>query len=312
MKGNPRKLTPEAQQLDLLAATQLISDPDVALCWGLIREAIQLNQIGRLNIDRVIAVLSAGDGMGFDEFNIEAEPFGSDHLVVSILDDRRTCSVAKMVAELKRLRARADGLPGGGPSGGSSGSPAASGGGSPPQGGSSSGGDLDLLGLLSGLLGTSAQKLAGDPTAYRAHIERVRSAAAALAAAVQDPKGSDQSRAEAADRLRKLVEESARTGAETSKQRLADLPGTLAALGLDVAHFAGPLRIVVDWLEQRSPDAGAAVDRLIAGLERAATPLLGEARERKEAERDARIRDSARSAIAARLSKLDLTRDEKG
>jgi hypothetical protein len=125
--GNPRKLTPEAQKLDLLAATQQIADLDVALCWGLIREAIQLNQIGRLNLDRVISVLSAGDGVGFDEFNIEAEPFGSDHLAVSILDDRRTCSVSKMVAELKRLRARADGLPDGEPADGCSGGQAAGG-----------------------------------------------------------------------------------------------------------------------------------------------------------------------------------------
>jgi hypothetical protein len=62
----------------------------------------------------------------------------------------------------------------------------------------------------------------------------------------------------------------------------------------------------VEWLEQRTPEAGAAVDRLIEGLERAAEPLLGADRERREAERDVRIRASARSAIAARLSKLDL------
>ncbi len=305
MMGNPRKLNPEAQRLDLLAATQLIADPDVALCWGLIREAIQLNQIGRLNIDRVIAVLSAGDGMGFDEFNIEAEPFGSDHLVVSILDDRRTCSVAKMVAELERLRARADGLPDGDPTGGTSGDQS-SGGGGPPQGGSDPSGDLDLLGLLASLLGTSEEKLAGDPAAYRAHVERVRAAAAELAAAVQDPNGNAQARGAAADRLRKLLEASAREGAETAKQRTADLPGTLEALGINISHFAGPLRIVVKWLEQRTPEAGAAVDRLIEGLELAAAPVLDVERERREAERDVRIRDSARSAIAARLSKLDL------
>lgn len=304
MIGNPPKLDPETQRWDLLAATQLITDPDVALCWGLIRQGIQTRRIGRGNFDYLISVLKAGDGMGVDEFNIEAEPFGSDHLVVSILDDRRTCSVAKMVRELERLRARADGLPEGGPTGGAAGGPA--GGEGPPQGGSPSGGELDLLGLLAGLLGTSVDRLAGDPAAYRAHVERVRVASVALAAAVQDPDGDAQSRGVAADRLRELVEEIAHAGAESSKRNVSDLPRTLTALGVDVAHFAGPLRVVVAWLEQRSPEAGASVDRLIAELERVAEPVAGE-RARREAERDARIRDSARSAIAARLNKLDLS-----
>jgi hypothetical protein len=47
------------------------------------------------------------------------------------------------------------------------------------------------------------------------------------------------------------------------------------------------------------------VDRLVAALDRAAEPLLGPSREhRREVERDGRIRDSARAAIAARLGKL--------
>jgi hypothetical protein len=45
------------------------------------------------------------------------------------------------------------------------------------------------------------------------------------------------------------------------------------------------------------------VDRL-AALDRAAEPLLGPSREHREVERDGRIRDSARAAIAARLGKL--------
>jgi hypothetical protein len=108
MPPRPRQLDPETKRLDGLAATQVVSDPDVSLCWELIREAIQTRRLGRGNLDRVITALSSGDGTGYDEFDVEAVPFGSDHLVVSILDDRRTCSVAKMVTELERLRARAD------------------------------------------------------------------------------------------------------------------------------------------------------------------------------------------------------------
>ena len=164
----------------------------------------------------------------------------------------------------------------------------------------------DLLGALASLLGTTPAKLAGDPVAYRAHVERVRAAAADFAATVQAPNAGEPRRAAAADGLRQLLAESASAGAETARPRAAALPGTLEVLGIDFEHFVAPLRTIAEWLEARTPAAGAAVDRLIAGLERAAEPLLGAQREGREAERDGRIRDSARAAISARLGKIDL------
>jgi hypothetical protein len=164
----------------------------------------------------------------------------------------------------------------------------------------------ELLNALAGLLGTAPAKLSGDPAAYRAHVERVRAAAADFAAAVQDPEADEPRRAAAAERLRQLLAESGGEGAETARVRAADLPGTLEALGIDFEPFVEPLRTIAGWLEHRTPAAGAAVDRLIAGLEQAAEPLLGAPRQQREAERDGRIRESARAAIAARLGKIDL------
>lgn len=78
----------------------------------------------------------------------------------------------------------------------------------------------------------------------------------------------------------------------------------MAALGIDTERFATALRTVADWLEARTPAAGAAVDRMIAALDEAAGPLLGGVdRATRDAERDTRARDAARAAIAARLGK---------
>jgi hypothetical protein len=319
MPSRPRTLDPETQRLDLLAATQLIADAEVAHCWALIREGIQSHRLGRGNLDRVIEALRARDGITVDEFTVETEPFGSDQLVVAILDDHRTCSVARMVQELERLRGRSDGEPNGPATDEPAPIPPSQ---APPapepgtgqhtltsravsaEGSSEAAPEIDLLGVLAGLLGTTPGKLAGDPEAYRGHVERVRAASAALAAAFRDPTANDASRAAAADRLRQLLAASAGAGAASAHSRINDLPGTLGALGVHLDHLAGPLRAVAQWLEERTPDTGAAVDRLVAALDRAAEPLLGPSREHREVERDGRIRDSARAAIAARLGKL--------
>lgn len=159
-----------------------------------------------------------------------------------------------------------------------------------------------LLGAIAGLLGTTPARLAGDPDAYRAQVERVRAATAALAAVVGDPTSDEATRATAAARLRQVLVDSAQAGDATARVRMTDVAGTMAALGIDTERFATALRTVADWLEARTPAAGAAVDRMIAALDEAAGPLLGGVdRATLDAERDTRARDAARAAIAARL-----------
>lgn len=284
----------DAAQLDAIAATQIVGDAEVAYCWDLVRAGIQTRKLGLGNLRRVIAALREGSGATFDEVSIDVEPPGGDRAEVSLLDDVRTCGVAPLIAELERLVERA-----GGPASTSTPPPA------PPPAGDAPGDEpMDLLGVLAGMLGTTPARLAGDPEAYRAHSERVRAATAALAAAVNDPAADDATRAAAAARLREVLAESAQAGGATMAQRAADVPGTLAALGIDLDRFADALRTVTEWLEQRTPAAGAAVDRLVAALDEAAAPFLGgETRAQRDAALDARARDSARAAIAARLGK---------
>jgi hypothetical protein len=100
-------MIPEAQRLDLLAATQIIADGEVAHCWKLVRVGIQMHFIGSGNLGEIITHLQAGNGMTLDELTIEVDPSGSDRILVEILDDQRTCSASKMIDELERLGGRA-------------------------------------------------------------------------------------------------------------------------------------------------------------------------------------------------------------
>lgn len=302
----PRKrfeMDQEAQHLDNLAATQIIGDAEVAHCWGLVRLGIRLNALGLANLGELITHLRAGNGMGFDELFIEVEPPGSDRAVVGVLDDQRFCPAATLIAELERLLERAG-------KGGSSSSSVPRGGTAPPPGpssaspssGTQSADEPDLLGVIASLLGTTPARLAGDPDAYRAQVERVRTATATLAAVVGDPTSDEAARATAAARLRQVLAQSAQAGDATAHVRMTDAAETMAALGIDTERFATALRTVAEWLESRTPEAGAAVDRMIAALDEAAGPLLGGVdRTTRDAERDTRARDAAQAAIAARL-----------
>jgi hypothetical protein len=301
-----RVLSPEAQRLDLLAATQIIADADVTHCWELIRHGIQSNKIGAGNLDRLLSLLRAGGGMGVDELTIEIEPTGSDRLLVGELDDERWCSAPKMIDELERLAVRA-GLRGpASPASPSSSAPGSSGpsssGGASGASGASAGGAPDLLGLLAGLLGTTPDRLAGDPAAYHAHVERIRAAAQQWRDAIADPHSDPAARSTAEAELRALLSATGEQAAAGATMRAADLERTVQALGIDPGRIAGALRTIAEWLEQRTPAAGAAVDRMIAALDAAAAPFLGHPTPAAaEAERDQRIRDSARAAIAAHL-----------
>lgn len=291
----------DTDRLDAIAATQIIGDDEVVHCWALVREGVQSGKLGLRNLEKIVERLRAGNGMWMDDFGIEIESRDSGRAVVVLRDERRFCPVLALVAELERLLDRASGKDSGVPW---SSSP---GGAPPPVGvasGSQSASEPDLLGVVADLLGTTTAHLAGDPDAYRAQVERVRAATAALADAVRDPASDEATRAAAAARLRHVLAESGRAGDATMRARMADVAGTMAALGIDFDRFANALRTVADWLEVRTPAAGAAVDRMIAALEEAAGPLLGGAdRTTRDAERDTRARDAARAAIAARLGK---------
>lgn len=270
-----------ARRLDLAAATQIILDDEVERCWELIRVGIQTSKLGIDDLRLLIDDLRAGNGMVADELVIELMSPGSERMRVALPGDERTCSASKMLDELERLteRANAVALARGSPdSGDEAGAPAdrtpagaAPDAGrsvaAPPGNGASDAKDADLLGLLARLLGTTPERLESDPAALRAHVERVRAATAAAA-------------------------------------RDGDLGAAVRALGVDPERIPAALRTVADWLERRTPEAGAAVDRMIAALETAAAPSLGRlAPDAADAERDERLRASARAAIAARLKR---------
>jgi hypothetical protein len=142
----------EAQRLDDLAATQIIADPEVARCWELVRIGIQTLKLGMGNLGRLLAHLRAGNGMTLDELTIEVDEADPARALVGILDDQRFCSAPKLIAELERLAARSGPSDPTGPAGDANSGRPAAGEGSP-----------DLLGLLAGLLGTTPDRLAGDP-----------------------------------------------------------------------------------------------------------------------------------------------------
>ncbi len=290
----------DADRLDAIAATQIIGDPEVAHCWPLIREGIRTDKIGLGNLANLIAHLRAGNGKTLDELTVEVLLDDPARVLVALLDDHRTCPPTALIVELERLLVRAGGSAGSSPSPGAP--PPSS---VPPAGRSAGPADApDLLGVLAGLLGTTPARLAGDPDAYRAQVERVRTATASLAAAVADPTGDDAGRRAAAAGLRQVLVDTVASADATAQARTADVPATLAALGIDLDRFAAALRTVTDWLEQRTPAAGAAVDRLVAALDAAAGPLLGGPdRAARDAARDDRARTAARTAIAARLGK---------
>lgn len=291
-------MTPEAQQLDLLAATQIIADGEVARCWELIRVGIQTDKVGTGNLGRLISHLRAGNGMTLDELTIEIEAPGSDRVVVALLDDERTCPAPRMIDELERLAGRAGAMsPAGGPPAGG-GEPT----GAPPDTSTAGAEAPALLGLLAGLLGTTPDRLAGDPSAYRAHVERARAAAARWREVVSNPSSEAAARDAAEAELRTLLSAIGADATATAASRASDLQRTVCTLGIEADRIAGAVRAVADWLEQRTPAAGAAVDRLIAALDVAAAPFLGQCTPAaSEAERDHRIRESARVAIASRI-----------
>lgn len=247
-------------------------DGEVEHCWGLIRTGIQAGKLDIASLRALIGKLRAGDGMVLDGLAIEVMPPGSARARVGLAEDERTCAAPKLIDELARLVERANAVPlaeGAPDHDTTAGSPpeGISAGAAPGSSAASASGrkDTDLLGLLAGLLGTTPEQLERDPSVLRAHVERVRAATAAAA-------------------------------------RAGDLETALRALGVAPELIPAALRTVVDWLERRTSEAGAAVDRMIAALETAATSFVGRlSPDAATTERDERIRAAARASIAARL-----------
>jgi len=211
-------MTPDAQRLDQLVATQIIADAEVANCWELVRLGIQINWIGTGNLGRLIGHLRAGNGMTLDDLTIEVDPPGTDRMLVGILDDQRTCSASKMIEELERLAGRAGAA-----------SPA---GGRPTGGGANTGtspGTSAAGAEAPDLLGTTPDRLAGDPTAYRAQVGRVRAAAACWRDVVSDPSSEVAARDAAEAELRTLLSTAGFQAAATAAGRVGDLEGTVRA-----------------------------------------------------------------------------------
>jgi hypothetical protein len=96
------KLLDERMQLDGIAAEQIILDPEVAKCWQLIRSGIRMN-LSRVGIEKVLTLLRAKSGVGYDEFSIEIDPEDETRALVIILDDERSCPAVGLIRELERL-----------------------------------------------------------------------------------------------------------------------------------------------------------------------------------------------------------------
>lgn len=105
-------MTVDARQLDVLAATQIITDTELAGCWSLVRESIRTGVIGLGNLHELLDHLRAGNGMTWDELSIEVLEDDPDRALVGILDDERICAAPLLIEALDQLRARADGCKG--------------------------------------------------------------------------------------------------------------------------------------------------------------------------------------------------------
>ncbi len=290
----------DVRRFDLVAETQILLDGEVAHCWELVRAGIRRRLLDPGNLGALIERLRAGEPVALGELALEREA-GGDRLQIALEDDRRTCPAAAMLDELERLARRA------GASAASAAAAAASS--TPPPPATATprpeppppGAAPDLLGLLAHLLGATPGRLAADPAVYRAQLERLRTAVERWREVAADPGSDAAARDPALAELRAaLTATGERAAAATAG--VGDPQVAARALALDPDQLAGAARAIADWLEQRTPTAGAAVDRVIAALEDAVAPLLGRPTAAEaDAERDRRLREEVRASIAARI-----------
>jgi len=297
-----RRHDPESQRLVDLARAQRIDDPNVAAAWQGFVEALDCRWFMPADLDRVIEAVRARQSVGNEEFFFDFDPPGSDEVISRFVGDEHVVPADAIVAELERLRQRYRGgsdAPAAPPSGGTGGTPPAGGG--APTAGAADAPVPDLLGFLQGLVGNPSVAPAGD--ALQARLKDVGATVVRIVSAMQS--NDPAARARAADEAAALQRTLAAAGGDAARwsqeQRDEVARAVEAAGGADVDRLAQGLRTIAAWLEQRSPQAGAAVDKLVEGLDQTLGPFLTRGKKADEARREEEIRADARASIAQRL-----------
>ena len=290
----------DARRFDLVAETQIILDGEVAGGWELVRGGIRRGLLGPGDLRGLIDGLAAGGPVALGALAFEPDA-GGDRLRIALDAEQRACPRAGMLEELERLERRAGALITAAPAAAPTtavaraGAPVAS-----VPAGAGEGEALDLLEAIARVLGTTPAQLAGDPAAYQAQVDRVRVAVTRLRDVSADPGADAGARDAAQAELRAVLTATGEETAATAAARIRDLPAATRALGVDTDQLARVARAIADWLEQRTPAAGAVVDRVIATLEIAAAPIFADGE--SPAARQQRLREEARSSISASVS----------
>jgi hypothetical protein len=304
-----REYDPERPRLVALGRSQTIADPKIAAAWRGFIDAIEYGWLGPRDLDRVIGAVRARESVGNEEFFFDFDPPGSDEVISRFISDEYIVPVDAMVAELERLRRRFRGDPEpepGPPLGAPESSPAdtAESAAPPSTGGgaaTTSNDAPDLAGFITGLLGDPA--LAPGTDALKGRLSEISDAVGRLVSAMQsnDPAQRQRASAEFADLQRRLAEGGTSAAGWTQAQKDEFARALKEARGVNLDRLTQGLRVITRWLEQRSPEAGAAVDLMIEGLEKSFGHLVTPGKKTAEAERDEKVRADARSSIAQRL-----------
>lgn len=277
----PRHHDESARLLELARAQQAtIRDPEVRDCWYVIVEAIAhhwLSATGPSAVDRLADEIDSGGGVTVNEYSVDVDYEGGDpsRVVVQLVDERYVCPRAELVYELRRLDASCRGAAEPPPP-----KP------DPPENSSAESEHRQRA------PGQAAHQPDDEtrPPDLAAELQRVL---AALTPPT-DPAEAQRVRAEA----RALL---ARWGGRASDVTPPDLRRAVEHLATtDRSRLVDALRTFADWAEQPH-HGGAAVDRLLAGLERTLGPVLAAGRQADQRATKERMRSQADDAITRRL-----------
>jgi hypothetical protein len=293
---------PDSQRLANLARSQHIDDKRVADAWWGFAEAIDNRWFLPSDLDEILDALRTRQGIGNEEFFFDFDPPGSDEVISRFISDEYRVPADAMIAQVERLRDRYRG----GESGPSSSSSSADGGGSaaPRTGASTAPSNApDLAGFFAGLLGN-----ASSSDAVKNRFAEVSGAISGLVAAMQSNDPAARQRAVAdVEALQRSLAASGTDAARWTDAQKAEIARALqAAGGIDTDKLAQGLKTLTTWLEQKTPEAGRAVDAMVESLEKSFGAILTPGKKAAEAERDERIRSDARASIAQRLREAGL------
>lgn len=299
---------PESRRLVELARSQQIADPAIAAAWWGFVEALESRWFIPRDLERVIGAVRARESVGNEEFFFDFDPPGSDLVNARFISDEHLVPADAMVAELERLRRRYRGEPepespsGAGQGAGAAGSPGGAAAPSPGGGATARPADApDVAGLLTGLLGDPA--IAPGADALKGHLGKLGVAVGRLVSALQSNDAAPRQRAaaELAELQRRLAESGTEAARWTQAQRDELARALKEAGGVNLGRLTEGLRAITRWLDERSPDAGAAIDHMIENLEQSFGHLAMPGPKADEAERDEELRAGARASIAQRL-----------